>query len=144
MSVWFAMGIFDDYGHFYDLYLFESCTFSQHDIMIFLKNIQDIGFNACKTNPDKQCSSNGTCGGTCKSVAPANSVRMVFGNVQWIKAADYPDLLSLLQQHSGQKIRLMGANTGTGKYLSRHMGKPTICLGEIKGTDQLRSNLLRS
>ena len=24
------------------------------------------------------------------------------------------------------------------KYLSRHMGKPTICLGENKGADQLR------
>ena len=52
-------------------------------------------------------------------MAPANSLRMVFGNVQWIKAADYPDLLSLLQQHSGQKIRLMGANTGTGRHFKR-------------------------
>ena len=25
-------------------------------------------------------------------------------------------------------------------YLSRHMGKPTICLGENKGSDQLRSD----
>ena len=25
-------------------------------------------------------------------------------------------------------------------YLSRHMGKPTICIGENKGADQLRSN----
>ena len=25
-------------------------------------------------------------------------------------------------------------------YMSRHMGKPTICLGENKGADQLRSN----
>ena len=25
-------------------------------------------------------------------------------------------------------------------HLSRHMGKPTICLGENKGADQLRSN----
>ena len=25
-------------------------------------------------------------------------------------------------------------------YLSHHMGKPTICLGENKGTDQLRGN----
>ena len=24
-------------------------------------------------------------------------------------------------------------------YMSRHMGKPTICLGENKGADQLRS-----
>ena len=27
-----------------------------------------------------------------------------------------------------------------GEHLSRHMGKPTICLGENKGADQLRSN----
>ena len=26
------------------------------------------------------------------------------------------------------------------KYMSRHMGKPKICLGENKGADQLRSN----
>ena len=25
--------------------------------------------------------------------------------------------------------------------MSRHMGKPTICIGENKGPDQLRSNL---
>ena len=25
-------------------------------------------------------------------------------------------------------------------HLSRHMGKPTICLGENKGADQLRGN----
>ena len=25
-------------------------------------------------------------------------------------------------------------------YMSRHMGKPTICIGENKGADQLRSN----
>ena len=25
-------------------------------------------------------------------------------------------------------------------YQSRRMGKPTICIGEIKGADQLRSN----
>ena len=26
------------------------------------------------------------------------------------------------------------------QHMSRHMGKPTICLGENKGADQLRSN----
>ena len=26
------------------------------------------------------------------------------------------------------------------EYLSRHIGKPTICLGKNKGADQLRSN----
>ena len=25
-------------------------------------------------------------------------------------------------------------------YMSRHMGKPTICIGENKGADQLRGN----
>ena len=44
-------------------------------------------------------------------------VRMVFGSIQWFKAADYADLLSMLQQFSGKKIRLMGANTGTGNTL---------------------------
>ena len=29
---------------------------------------------------------------------------------------------------------------GTIRYLSRRMGKPTICIGENKGADQLRSN----
>ena len=29
---------------------------------------------------------------------------------------------------------------GLKQQLSRHMGKPTICLGENKGADQLRSN----
>ena len=26
------------------------------------------------------------------------------------------------------------------QYFSRHLGKPTICIGENKGADQLRSN----
>ena len=42
-------------------------------------------------------------------------VRMVFDSIQWFKAVDYADLLNMLQQYSGKKIRLMGANTGTGK-----------------------------
>ena len=29
---------------------------------------------------------------------------------------------------------------GTQVYTSRRMGKPTICIGENKGADQLRSN----
>ena len=60
---------------------------------------------------------NGSCIGSCNSTTPVKAVRMVFGNVQWFKAVDYADLLRLLLQYSGQKIRLMGANTGTGKHL---------------------------
>ena len=39
---------------------------------------------------------------------------MVFDSIQWYKAMDYADLLRMLQQYSGKKIRLLGANTGTG------------------------------
>ena len=69
----------------------------------------------CVTNPKKACTSNGQCGGTCHS--EAKPVRMVFDTVQWLKAVDYADLLSMLQQYSGQKVKLLGANTGTGKCI---------------------------
>ena len=69
----------------------------------------------CVNNPKKLCDSNGHCGGTCQSNTATKPVRMVFDNIQWFKAVDYSDLLRMLQQYSGQKIRLMGANTGTGK-----------------------------
>ena len=42
--------------------------------------------------------------------------------------------VGLNQCFLGIELALRGAN------MSRCMGKPTICIGEKKGTDQLRSN----
>ena len=68
----------------------------------------------CVNNPKKQCSGSGCCGGACQPDTAAKPVRMVFDSVQWYKAVDYADLLRMLQQYSGKKIRLLGANKGTG------------------------------
>ena len=76
--------------------------------------------NMCVNNPMKLCDSRGKCGGACKTSAPGKSVRMVFDSVQWFKAVDYADLLNMLQQYRGKKIRLMGANTGTGMVQPQH------------------------
>ena len=73
----------------------------------------------CLNNPNKVCDSNGHCGGACQRTKPSKPVCMVFDSIQWFKAMDYADLLRLLQQFSGQKVRLMGANTGTGQIILR-------------------------
>ena len=73
----------------------------------------------CVNNPNKVCDSNGHCAGACQRTKPTKPVRMVFDSIQWFKAVDYADLLRLLQQFSGQKVRLMGANTGTGQIIIR-------------------------
>ena len=48
-------------------------------------------------------------------------VRLVFDRTQWFKAVDYPHLLKLLEEHNGKKIRLMGANTGTGNIQKTYL-----------------------
>ena len=63
----------------------------------------------CSKDPRKVCS------GTCHPDTSTKPVRLVFDNVQWLKATSYADLLSMLQQYNGQKVKLLGANTGTGK-----------------------------
>ena len=63
----------------------------------------------CSKDPRKVCS------GTCHPNTSTKPVRLVFDNVQWLKATSYADLLSMLQQYNGQKVKLLGANTGTGK-----------------------------
>ena len=78
---------------------------------------QDLSEKMCINHPKKSCKSNGQCGGLCDADV-VKSVRMVFDNIQWFKAVDYADLLRMLQQYSGKKIRLLGANTGTGKCQS--------------------------
>ena len=67
----------------------------------------------CVNSPKKACNFNGHCGGSCQSLV-TKPVRMVLDSIQWYKAVDYADLLRMLQQFAGKKIRLMGANTGTG------------------------------
>ena len=69
----------------------------------------------CVNNPNKMCDSNGHCGGACHSNGPTKPIRMVLDSIQWVKATNYADLQRLLQQYAGKKIRLMGANTGTGE-----------------------------
>ena len=113
-------------NEYYWALFFESLSIYQKLYSSYLFHIsfsKDLSATACSNDPNKQCKSNGHCSGGCTSSASAartssveavNPVRMVFGSVQWIKAADYADLLALLQQHSGKRIRLLGANTGTG------------------------------
>ena len=70
----------------------------------------------CANNPNKVCDSNGHCGGVCQTNGPSKPIRMILDSIQWVKAINYANLQSLLQQYAGKKIRLMGANTGTGEY----------------------------
>ena len=71
----------------------------------------------CANSPNKVCDSNGHCGGNCQTNRSSKPIRMVLDSVQWVKASSYADLQMLLQQFAGKKIRLMGANTGTGEPL---------------------------
>ena len=66
----------------------------------------------CINTPGKVCKSNGQCSSHCHSETKA--IRMAFDNVQWFKAVDYADLLKMLQTYNGQRVKLLGANTGTG------------------------------
>ena len=88
----------------------------------------------CINNPDKPCKSNGQCGGACKTNAAVKPVQMVFDSIQWYKAVDYADLLRMLQQDAGKQIRLLGANTGTGKLKSSDQFELTnINLAPVSG-----------
>ena len=40
---------------------------------------------------------------------------------------------------NGKNKFLMGCTFDSKREMSRHMGRPTICTGENKGADQLRS-----
>ena len=71
----------------------------------------DLPTKMCLNNPEKPCQQNGHCSGSCNIDTTVKPVRMDFGSVQWFKAVDYADLL---RTHSYKKIRLLGANTGTG------------------------------
>ena len=79
---------------------------------------KELSSKMCINNPDKPCKSYGQCGGACKTNAVVKPVQMVFDSIQWYKAVDYADLLRMLQQNAGKRIRLLGANTGTGKLKS--------------------------
>ena len=47
--------------------------------------------------------------------------------------------VSLITQSVSMDPKDSVHNYGTDLYMSRHMGKPTICLGENKGANQLLS-----
>ena len=85
----------------------------------------------CINNHNKPCKSNGRCGGSCQTDTVQKPVRMVFDNIQWFKAVDYADLLRMMQQYRGKKIRLLGANTGTGLYL--YCNANTVITKHLKG-----------
>lgn len=43
---------------------------------------------------------------------------MVFGDARWVKPTTVADLQTAISGAAGKKIRIMGANTGTGKNTS--------------------------
>ena len=104
-------------NHF--LFTFKTFLITHLFVTLYLMYVfKELSSKMCINNPDKPCKSNGQCGGACKTNAVVKPVQMVFDSIQWYKAVDYADLLRMLQQNAGKRIRLLGANTGTGKLKS--------------------------
>lgn len=60
-----------------------------------------------KDDPDKP-----SCSGQCSK---PKAIHMVFGDARWVKPTTVAELQTAISGAAGQKIRIMGANTGTGK-----------------------------
>ena len=54
----------------------------------------------------------------------------------WLNTIIFKYVYWYMKQISGERLQ----DHWSSGYMSRHMEKPTICIGENKGEDQLRSN----
>ena len=65
-----------------------------------------------------------------------DKVRSVEVNITYLTNYDFDDNFIQIERYCEIDVGMLESF----HYMSRHVGKPTICIGENKGADQLRSN----
>ncbi|XP_045174786.2 xanthine dehydrogenase-like [Mercenaria mercenaria] len=102
-------------------------------------DIEDLSTKLCKTTGQPCASRSDNCGGGCSSHGDPRSIQMVFGDTRWEKATDLANLYQILSQTSGQKVRLLGANTGTGYFYEEAIQNFDVVI-DISGVPELYVN----
>ncbi|XP_060599195.1 uncharacterized protein LOC132752826 [Ruditapes philippinarum] len=102
-------------------------------------DIEDLSRKLCQTTGKPCGSRTGSCGGGCQNHSDSRSIKMVFGDTRWQKATNLADLYQMLSAASGQKVRLLGANTGTGYFEDEAIKNFDVVI-DISGVPELYVN----